>query len=70
MPIARRFVRNRKGQKTTVILDIKEYRRIQKDLEELDSIRAVELAKSLNVAAVHSDQAVAEIERSRKYVIR
>ena len=70
MSNTRKFVRNRKGQATAVILDIKEYRKIQKDLEELDSIRAGELRKSSSDATLHSEQAVAEIERSRKYVIR
>jgi hypothetical protein len=55
---------------TAVILDIREYRRIQKDLEELDSIRACDLASSSDSTALRFDQAVAEIERSRKYVIR
>jgi hypothetical protein len=70
VPITKRFVRNRKGQMTAVILDIREYRRIQKDLEELDSIRACDLASSSDSTALRFDQAVAEIERSRKYVIR
>ncbi len=67
---ARKFVRNRKGQKTAVILDIKEYRRIQKDLAELDSIRAYDLARTSGDTALDLRQAVAKIERSRKYVIR
>jgi hypothetical protein len=41
-----KFIKNKKGQKVSVVLDIKEYEKLMEDLEELDAIRAYELPKA------------------------
>ena len=41
-----KFIKNKKGQKVSVVLDIKEYQKLMEDLEELDAIRAYDAAKA------------------------
>lgn len=60
------YVVNEKGKKTGVILDIKDYQRILDELEELESIRAYDVAKASGDEVVSFEQAVKEIERRRK----
>ena len=45
--------------------DLKVYRELLDELEELDSIRAYEVAKTSDDKAIPFEQAVAEIERKR-----
>lgn len=66
MPKTKRYIKNRKGQTTAVVVDIKEFRRIQKELEELESIRAYDAAKASGDEAIPLKQAIKEIERSHK----
>jgi hypothetical protein len=65
-PKIKRFIKDSKGQKVGVVLPIKEFRRIQQDLEELESIRAYDAAKASGDESVPFQQAVSEIERGRK----
>lgn len=57
---------NKKGQKISIELTVKEYEKLLDDLEELDAIRAYDAAKASGETPIPFDQAVRQIERSRK----
>jgi len=57
---------NKKGDKISIELTVKEYERLLEDLEELEAIRAYDAAKASKEAPIPFEQAVREIERSRK----
>ena len=59
-----RFVIDANGNRTGVLIDIDEYQILIAALEELESIRAFDRAKSSNDEAIPLGQAVAEIESS------
>ena len=61
-----RYVVDEHGERTGVILDLEEYRQMLEDLEELESIRAYDLAKASEDETVPFEQAVAEIENQRR----
>jgi hypothetical protein len=50
--IRERYVADRNGQKTAILLDVNDYRKL---LEELDSIRAYDAAKASGDEAVPFD---------------
>ena len=54
------------GKRIAVLLDIKEYQKMLDELEELESIRQYDAAKSADDEAIPFDQAIREIEDSRK----
>ena len=64
MPL--QFISDGKGNKVAVILPIEEYKRICKELEELESIRAYDAAKASKSEAIPFEQAIEEIEKSRE----
>lgn len=64
--ISHRYIVDNDGEKVSVVLDIKEYEQVLADLEELESIRAYDRAKASGDEAIDFDQAIEEIERSRK----
>ncbi len=59
------FVIDEDGKRTAILLDIEEYNKMLEELEELESIRAFDAAKSSGDEAIPFDQAVAEIEKQR-----
>jgi hypothetical protein len=61
-----KYVVDDKGKAVSVILDIKTYRKLMAEVEELDSIRAYDAAKESGDKAIPFDQAVQEIEKSRR----
>jgi len=61
--IKERYLVDDNGNRIGVVLDVKEYRRLLQDLEELESIRAYDVAKASGDEAIPFEQAVAEIER-------
>jgi hypothetical protein len=61
-----RFLVDEEGRRLSVVLDIAEYQAILEDLEELDSIRAYDAAKASGDEAVPFEQALQEIQRSRR----
>ncbi|MCH8842168.1 MAG: type II toxin-antitoxin system Phd/YefM family antitoxin [SAR324 cluster bacterium] len=63
--INERYVVDDKGKRVAVLLDIADYERILRELEELESVRAYDAAKSAKDESVPFDQAVSEIERNR-----
>ena len=60
-----RFVIDEDGKRTAILVDIEEYNKLLEELEELESIRAFDAAKSSGDEAIPFDQAVAEIEKQR-----
>lgn len=59
-----RFLVNAAGERIAVLIDLVEYERLLEALEELESIRAYDLAKAnLDDAAIPFDQAVEEIDQ-------
>ena len=61
-----KYLTNRRGQKIGVVLDIRVYRNMIADIEELESIRAYDTAKISGDQHISFKEAVREIERSRK----
>jgi hypothetical protein len=65
-PKPKKFVTDRRGRKIGVLLTIKDFKEILADIEELESIRAYDAAKAPGDDAIPFQQALKEIERSRK----
>lgn len=63
---AERFLVDEEGRKLGVVLDIAEYKEMLEDLEELASIRAYDAAKASGDEVVPFEQALQEIQRSRR----
>ena len=61
-----KFRVEKKGEKISITLDVKEYEKLLAELEELDSIRAYDAAKKSGEMPVPFEQAMREIERSPK----
>jgi PHD/YefM family antitoxin component YafN of YafNO toxin-antitoxin module len=60
-----RFVVDKDGNQTGVLLDIQDYNKLLEALEELESIKAYDAAKSSEDEAIPFDQAIEEIHRQR-----
>lgn len=61
-----KFRTSKKGQKISIELTVKEYEQLLEDLEYLDSIRAYDAAKSSGETPIRFEEAVRQIEQSRK----
>lgn len=64
--MALQFITDEKNNKVAVILPIEEYKRICEELEELEAIRAYDAAKASEDEVIPFEQAIKEIENSRK----
>ena len=64
--IKSKYVVDDKGKAVSVLLDIKAYRKILAELEELEAIRAYDAAKASGEKPVKFEHAMAEIEKSRR----
>ena len=62
---AERFLTDEEGNRVGILLDITEYREMLEQLEELESIRAYDLAKASGDEAIPFEQAIQDIERNR-----
>ena len=60
-----RYIVDEAGNRTGVVLDVAEYRKLLEDLEELETLRAYDAAKASGDEAIPFGQAVAEIEQHR-----
>ncbi len=60
-----RYMVDEEGKRLGVILDIKHYRKILAELEELESIRAYDAAKASDDEAIPFEDALREIEQRR-----
>ncbi len=61
-----RFIVDDRGEKTAVILDMAEYKKLLEEAEELEAIRAYDAAKAAGEEAIPFEQAVREIEQNRQ----
>ncbi len=64
--VKERYVVNERGERLSVLLDIKDYRKLLEELEELECLRAYDAAKSSGDEAIPFEQAIEEIERERQ----
>ena len=64
--IKEKYLFDKQGNPDRVVLNIKDYRRLKKLIEELDEIRIYDQVKSLRDKVIPFEKAVKEIERSRK----
>jgi hypothetical protein len=64
--VSERYVVDKEGARIGVLLDIADYRRLLEALEELEAIRAYDAAKASQDEVIPFEQAVAEIEHSRR----
>ena len=62
----RKVIVDSKGNAKEVVMSIKDYRAMLRDLEELESIRAYDRVKSRNDEVIPFDDAVREIEDNRE----
>ena len=60
-----KYVRDEKGKRVSVIVDIRDYKMMREALEELESIRAYDRAKASGDEAVPFEQAIQEIKKKR-----
>ena len=60
-----RFVTDKDGKRIAVLLDMGEYAKLLQELEELESLRVYDAAKSTQDEAIPLEQALAEIEKNR-----
>lgn len=63
---ATKFLKDKKGQKVSVVLGIKEYEKLMDDLEELEAIRAYDAARASGETPIPYEQVLAKIEHLRK----
>ena len=63
--VREQYVVDEQGKQVGVLLDIRDYRKILDELEELESIRAYDAAKASGDEAIPFEQAIEEIERKR-----
>ena len=59
------YVVDETGKRVGVLLDIKDYQKLLKELEELESILAYDAAKASGDEAIPFEEAAAEIEQDR-----
>ena len=63
--IRENYVMNKQGKPMGVLINIKEYRRLMKEVEELAAIRAYDEAKASKDEIIPFSQVIDEIERKR-----
>jgi hypothetical protein len=61
--LKKRYIVDEKGNRIGVLLDIEDYHKLLAQLEELESIRAYDAAKTSGDEAIPFEQAIAEIEK-------
>jgi len=60
------FITDEKGKKLAVVLPIKDYYKLMEELEDLEDIKEFEKAMSRKQEYIPFEQAIKEIEDSRK----
>ena len=66
LSIKERYLVDENDNRIGVLLNMEDYRLILEELEELESIRAYDEARSSGEKAIPFEQALAEIEQQRK----
>jgi len=65
MQLKQKYITDEEGNQIGILLDIEEYRKLLEDSEELNAIRAYDLA-ILEEEEIPFEEAIAEIENSRQ----
>ncbi len=65
MQLGEKYVIDNQGNPIGVLLDLEEYQKLLKELEELEAIRAYDLATFFDDEEIPFEQAIAEIESNR-----
>ena len=60
------YLTDSKGKQVGIVLDIRQYRKLLQQAEELDAIRSYDTAKSSRERPIPFEQAIKDIERHRK----
>ncbi len=63
--VTEKFLIDEKGKKVGVLLSFSEYKKLLKELEELESLYAYDRAKASKDAVIPFEQAIKEIEKGR-----
>ena len=66
MKLKERYITDEQGNRIGVLLDIEEYQKLLEESEELDAIRAYDLAVSGGDDEIPFEVATAEIENSQQ----
>ena len=66
MKLKERYITDEQGNRIGVLLDIEEYQKLLEESEELDAIRAYDLAVSDDDDEIPFQVAIAEIENSQQ----
>ncbi|TRU87775.1 MAG: hypothetical protein EWV76_04165 [Microcystis novacekii Mn_MB_F_20050700_S1] len=66
MKLKERYITDEQGNRIGVLLDIEEYQKLLEELEELDAIRAYDLAVSGDDDEISFEVAIAGIENSQQ----
>ena len=61
-----KYVVDDKGKAVSVLLDIKTYRKLLAEIEELEAIRAYDMAKGSCDETIPFEQAIQEIEKTQR----
>ena len=64
--VKEKYIVDENGERISVMLDMKEYEKMLRELEELESIRVYDAAKASGEPKIPFSQAVDEIEKERK----
>ena len=64
--IQEQYLTDREGKRVGVVLDLEQFQRIIEELEELEDIRAYDAAMTSGDEVVPFDEAITEIEQTRK----
>ncbi len=64
--IKEQFLTDYKGKQVGVLLDLRQYRKLLEQAEELDAIRAYDAAQTSREKPIPFEQAIKEIEQRRK----
>ncbi|HRR97038.1 MAG TPA: hypothetical protein P5150_09965 [Candidatus Ratteibacteria bacterium] len=60
-----KYVIDKKGRKVGVLLNVKEYKKILKNIEELEEIKIYDMAKSSGDKVIPFDKAIEKIEKKK-----
>jgi len=66
MKLKERYITDEQGNRIGILLDIEEYQKLLEESEELDAIRAYDLAVSGEDDEIPFEVAIAEIENSQQ----
>jgi hypothetical protein len=66
LKLVERYVVEDQGNRISVVLDIADYPKLLEQLEELEDVRAYDVAKASGDQPIPLEQAIAEIEQGRK----